>query len=365
MCHLICYGPLNVHASPHFLWAPKCPCVISFFMGPYMSMCHLIFCGPRGSPGGVPGGSQGTPGNGSGLVARGASKSLHGSDTFTYFGENRGGEFCFPQGTYDRTQKTIKIHWEFPFQISMQFWEVNSCGIFNMFVFGTHLQKEPRAKNRMGTSIPKCVVDLEGVNRASRCRGVVKRKKHIKNIGNFPSKNRPCVFLERCCKNKKSMKNNWFQRHHFGTLHATAATAMVWTPTFGPRWAKNRVALLRMMKNHEIDKTTADQRTCAQNIASSRCGVNAFLFLQHPRRSKPILAPKSHFARDELCPKRGKVAHSPPKSKNMKNVKCIITQVLNTFRSPFGESVSIWRGFHRANRSTASATAARSLFSHF
>ena len=50
-----------------------------------------------------------------------ATKSLHGSDTFTCFGENRGGEFCFPQGTYDKTQKTIKIHLEIPFQMSVQF----------------------------------------------------------------------------------------------------------------------------------------------------------------------------------------------------------------------------------------------------
>ena len=43
-----------------------------------------------GSPGGVPGGSQGPPGNGGGLVALGASKSLHGSDTFTFIGEHQG-----------------------------------------------------------------------------------------------------------------------------------------------------------------------------------------------------------------------------------------------------------------------------------
>ena len=73
--------------------------------------------------------------------------------------------------------------------------------------------------------------------------------------------------------------------------------------------------LTEMMKNHEIDKTTADQRTSAQHMASGRCGVNVFCCLQHPKHSKPILTPKSHFARGELCSKRGKETHSPPESK--------------------------------------------------
>ena len=45
MCHPILLGPLTVHVSLHFVWTPKCQCVIKLFLCIWTSMCHpIVFC---------------------------------------------------------------------------------------------------------------------------------------------------------------------------------------------------------------------------------------------------------------------------------------------------------------------------------